>query len=40
MILIVFKSFESLIVLSMDIYQGHSVLLGVRMIACSLGLTF
>ena len=33
MILITFISFESLIVLSMDTYQGHSVLFGVRMIA-------
>ena len=29
----IFISFGSLIVLSMDIYQGRSVLLGVRMIA-------
>ena len=33
MIFITFIAFESLLVLSMGIYQGHSVLLGVRMIA-------
>ena len=33
MILITYISFESLIILSMDINQSHSVLLGVRMTA-------
>ena len=33
MILITFISFENLILLSMDTYQDHSVLFGVRMIA-------